>query len=116
MHNRRRDLRGRRLRQAPGAEQVYEAAFPSDDDDKQKSELQVRGLLREDLPQGHRQGRHGGIRIDDVEDVLVRFAKCCSPLPGDNIIGFITRGRGVTVHRRDCDKAMQLPTRSGACR
>jgi len=42
------------------------------------------------------------IRIDGVEDIMVRFAKCCSPLPGDPIIGFITRGRGVTVHTEDC--------------
>ena len=38
----------------------------------------------------------------------MRFAKCCSPLPGDPIVGFITRGRGVTVHRRDCDKGLDL--------
>ncbi|AKF10598.1 RelA/SpoT family protein [Sandaracinus amylolyticus] len=50
----------------------------------------------------------GGIRIDDVDDVLVRFAQCCQPLPGDPITGWITRGRGVTVHRRGCPKAMEL--------
>lgn len=50
----------------------------------------------------------GGIRIDDVDDVLVRFAQCCQPLPGDPITGWITRGRGVTVHRRGCAKAMEL--------
>ena len=50
----------------------------------------------------------GGIRIDDVDDVLIRFAQCCSPLPGDAITGWITRGRGVTVHRRGCLKAMEL--------
>jgi guanosine-3',5'-bis(diphosphate) 3'-pyrophosphohydrolase len=49
-----------------------------------------------------------GIRIDGVEDVLVRFARCCNPLPGDPILGFITRGRGVTVHTLDCDKAFDL--------
>ena len=43
-----------------------------------------------------------GIRIDGVDDILVHFAKCCSPLPGDEIIGFITRGRGVTIHSADC--------------
>ena len=47
----------------------------------------------------------GGIRVNGIDDVLVRYAKCCNPLPGDEIIGFITRGRGVTVHRRDCPKA-----------
>jgi GTP pyrophosphokinase len=43
-----------------------------------------------------------GVRIRGVEDLLVRFAKCCNPLPGDAIVGFITRGRGLTVHARDC--------------
>src|SRR6185436_6045712 len=43
-----------------------------------------------------------GVRIRGVEDLLVRFAKCCNPLPGDHIVGFITRGRGLTVHARDC--------------
>ena len=47
----------------------------------------------------------GGIRVNGVDDVLVRYAKCCNPLPGDTIIGFITRGRGVTIHRRECVKA-----------
>jgi len=43
-----------------------------------------------------------GVRIRGVDDLLVRFARCCSPLPGDPIVGFITRGRGLTVHTRDC--------------
>ena len=43
-----------------------------------------------------------GIRIDGVDDILIHFAKCCNPLPGDEIIGFITRGRGVTIHSADC--------------
>jgi GTP pyrophosphokinase len=47
----------------------------------------------------------GGIRINGIDDVLVRYAKCCNPLPGDDILGFITRGRGVTIHRRSCPKA-----------
>ncbi|MGH7354086.1 MAG: RelA/SpoT family protein [Candidatus Rokuibacteriota bacterium] len=43
-----------------------------------------------------------GVRIRGVDDLLVRFARCCNPLPGDQIVGFITRGRGLTVHARDC--------------
>ena len=46
-----------------------------------------------------------GIKVSGIDDVLVRYAKCCNPLPGDAIIGFITRGRGVTIHRRECTKA-----------
>jgi GTP pyrophosphokinase len=43
-----------------------------------------------------------GVTVKGVDDVLARFAKCCSPVPGDPIVGFITRGRGLTVHTRDC--------------
>lgn len=49
-----------------------------------------------------------GVRISGVEDVLVRFGRCCNPVPGDPIVGFITRGRGVTVHTAACDKVMGL--------
>src|SRR5262249_12357542 len=44
----------------------------------------------------------GAVRIRGVNDLLVRFGKCCAPVPGDSIVGFITRGRGLTVHARDC--------------
>jgi len=47
------------------------------------------------------------IKISDIDDILVRYAKCCNPLPGDEIVGFITRGRGVTVHRRNCSKSFE---------
>jgi len=49
-----------------------------------------------------------GIRLNGIDDVLVRYTRCCNPLPGDEIIGFITRGRGITVHRRTCTKAFDL--------
>ena len=44
-----------------------------------------------------------GIIVHGIDDVSVRLSKCCSPVPGDEIVGFITRGRGVTVHRKDCE-------------
>jgi GTP pyrophosphokinase len=49
-----------------------------------------------------------GIHVDGISDVLVRFANCCNPLPGDDVIGFVTRGRGVTVHVKDCQHAFTL--------
>jgi len=48
-----------------------------------------------------------GVQVSGVEDMLVRFGKCCSPLPGERITGFITRGRGVTVHTLDCPKVLE---------
>lgn len=48
------------------------------------------------------------IKVDGMDDVLVRFARCCAPIPGDSIVGFITRGRGIVIHRSDCDKAYEM--------
>jgi guanosine-3',5'-bis(diphosphate) 3'-pyrophosphohydrolase len=49
-----------------------------------------------------------GILIDGMDNMLVRFAKCCNPVPGDPVTGWITRGRGVSVHRRGCPRVMGL--------
>ncbi|MFN8792105.1 MAG: RelA/SpoT family protein [Bdellovibrionales bacterium] len=48
------------------------------------------------------------VSVDGMDDVLVHFAKCCNPIPGDAIQGFISRGRGITIHRSDCKKAFEL--------
>jgi len=50
-----------------------------------------------------------GIVVKGIHDLAVRYAKCCSPVPGDEIVGFVTRGRGITVHRTDCINMMNLP-------
>ncbi|MDH3296432.1 MAG: RelA/SpoT family protein, partial [Acidimicrobiia bacterium] len=49
-----------------------------------------------------------GVRIEGLDDVLVRLSRCCTPVPGDEIIGFVTRGRGVSIHRTDCANAESL--------
>jgi len=51
-----------------------------------------------------------GVRVKGIDDVLVRLAHCCNPVPGDTIIGFVTRGRGVSVHREDCPNSRELVT------
>lgn len=51
----------------------------------------------------------GGITVKGIHDVAVRFSKCCSPVPGDEIVGFITRGRGVSIHRTDCINILNMP-------
>lgn len=50
-----------------------------------------------------------GIVVKGIHDVAVRFSKCCSPVPGDEIVGFVTRGRGVSIHRTDCVNIIHLP-------
>ena len=47
-----------------------------------------------------------GVRVSGLDNILIRFAKCCQPLPGDRIVGFITRGRGVTIHYADCPQVL----------
>ena len=56
----------------------------------------------------------GGIVVRGIHDVAVRFSKCCSPIPGDEIVGFVTRGRGITIHRTDCINVMNLPEQERA--
>src|SRR5262245_59575986 len=90
-------------------QQVLEKALPNlakkgDGELAPKAESMLKTLLRKVT----RRTATSGIKVAGEEDILVRFAKCCSPLPGDPIVGFITRGRGVTVHRRDCDKGLDL--------
>jgi GTP pyrophosphokinase len=71
----------------------------------------------ETLPTTIRQTRRGrsskgpaGVHVEGLDDVFVRLSRCCTPVPSDEIIGFVTRGRGVSVHRADCANAVSLAT------
>ena len=86
-------------------------------------QLQSTDATSDSLPvvggEAHAQARRepkrsvGGVRVQGEADIVVRFAKCCSPVPGDAIVAFISRGRGVIVHTRQCTKAFNLdPARS----
>jgi len=68
------------------------------------SPLRLPKLFRRQRPAPPRSG----IRVSGSADVMVRFGGCCDPLPGDEITGFVTRGRGVTVHSADCPKVFEL--------
>ncbi|MNE41116.1 GTP pyrophosphokinase [compost metagenome] len=59
--------------------------------------------MKEIKSPGNRKSRpNQGVTVKGVDNLLVRFARCCNPVPGDSIVGYITRGRGVSVHRMDC--------------
>ncbi|MFA9381840.1 MAG: bifunctional (p)ppGpp synthetase/guanosine-3',5'-bis(diphosphate) 3'-pyrophosphohydrolase, partial [Acetanaerobacterium sp.] len=60
-------------------------------------EASVQGMLKK-----RTKTVSGGVVVEDIDGCLVKFAQCCNPLPGDDIIGFVTRGYGVSVHKRDC--------------
>jgi GTP pyrophosphokinase len=72
------------------------------------------GDHEEQLPTTARQPRKPsrrqsvGVHVEGLDDLMVRLSRCCTPVPGDEIVGFVTRGRGVSVHRADCANAISL--------
>ena len=89
----------------PSTEYLY-AALGSGD-------LSVGRLIGRLIPQQPKQSKlrkqdKRGVRIQGINDLIMTFGKCCTPIPGDTIVGFITRGRGVTVHRTDCPNIGQI--------
>ena len=54
------------------------------------------------------RGSPKGVRIQGVDGLMVRYAQCCQPLPGDPVVGYVTRGRGVSIHRADCPNLLML--------
>jgi GTP pyrophosphokinase len=69
-------------------------------------EVQLPSTARQPRRVSARQGV--GVHVEGLDDVMVRLSRCCTPVPGDEIIGFVTRGRGVSVHRSDCANAASL--------
>ncbi|AWB45689.1 (p)ppGpp synthetase [Paenibacillus sp. CAA11] len=70
---------------------------------EESGQIELSSEVREVKAQEERKSRPtNGVRVKGIDNLLVRFARCCNPVPGDDIIGYITRGRGVSVHRSDC--------------
>jgi GTP pyrophosphokinase len=71
-------------------------------------EEQLPVTVREPSRQRRAGASHSGVHVEGLDDVMVRLSRCCTPVPGDEIMGFVTRGRGVSVHRADCANAASL--------
>lgn len=61
------------------------------------------------VPVERKKKAASGLRLDGVDDVLGKTARCCNPVPGDAVVGFVTRGRGIVIHRRDCNNIASTP-------
>lgn len=82
------------------ANQILGKIIPPEklEEKEEKEEGRLKGLLRKI----RRTGGRDAILIKGIDNVMVRYARCCNPVPGDKVVGFITRGRGVTIHTADC--------------
>ncbi|MEK3731372.1 MULTISPECIES: bifunctional (p)ppGpp synthetase/guanosine-3',5'-bis(diphosphate) 3'-pyrophosphohydrolase [Paenibacillus] len=69
---------------------------------EEASQLELTSEMKEIKPAEKRSRPTNGVRVKGIDNLLVRFARCCNPVPGDDIVGYVTRGRGVSVHRSDC--------------
>jgi GTP diphosphokinase / guanosine-3',5'-bis(diphosphate) 3'-diphosphatase len=81
--------------------QVIHRMFPKEESEEKKEPDPMAFPVRRHPPK-----EKGGVLIRGIQDVMTRFAKCCTPLPGDPVVGFITRGRGITVHARTCPQVL----------
>ena len=75
---------------------------------KQESQTAQESLLNKLIGRVRKKKPKGGVIVQGMDDILIKFAKCCQPVPGDSIIGYITRGFGVTVHRTNCVNVLKM--------
>jgi GTP pyrophosphokinase len=83
--------------------QVWNELFPTDEEVRRRPSSAFERLVEKV------KGASNGLRIQGVDNMMVRYSQCCQPVPGDNVMGYVTRGRGVSIHRTDCPNLLGIP-------
>ncbi|MBR3720038.1 MAG: bifunctional (p)ppGpp synthetase/guanosine-3',5'-bis(diphosphate) 3'-pyrophosphohydrolase, partial [Firmicutes bacterium] len=89
-------------------EEAEKEAAKKEEDARKKAQEEAKKLAQA-LKKERRPERTKGVSVKGVSDLMIHFAKCCSPVPGDDIVGYTTKGRGVSIHRSDCSNIRALP-------
>ena len=82
---------------------VMRAVFPEEAPEREKEDHPLSKFVKK-VWSGSK-----GVRIQGMDNLMVRYSQCCQPVPGDEVVGYITVGRGISIHRRDCPNVLNLP-------